>query len=110
MSTDTNYEQWVDHIIERLASRDQRYIEDVQDILVWAYYGQRVFSQFGFGYCGCVLRQSRDSVKGTVKVLEEGVPLVAFVTSATTTGCISRTMDLLYAEKLKWQKDRYPWI
>jgi len=46
----------------------------------------------------------------TVKVVESGVSLVAFVTAATTMGSIEHMFYLLESEKLKWQKDKYPWI
>lgn len=110
MDVVTKCDQRVQSIIEHLVDRDQRYVDDTQDLLMWGFYGRDVLSQFGFGYCGSIFRQHRDSTKMTVKVTESGVPLVAFITSASTTGCVRRFLDLLFAEKLKWQKDKYPWI
>lgn len=110
MNIETNSATRVQSIIEHLVSNDQRYIDDTSDLLLWGYYGPEVLSQFGYGYSGAIFRQHRDSTKMTVKVTDSGVPLVAFITSASTTGCVRRFFDLLHADKLKWQKDKYPWI
>lgn len=110
MSTDATREQLVDSVIAQLVIKDPKAIEQVQDLLLWGLYGQDVFSQFGMGLSGYVFRQQRSSVVATVKVTEGGVPLVAFVTSAYTVSCVEQMFDLLYAGRLKWQKDRYPWI
>lgn len=98
------------HIIERLEERDKRYIDSNFDLLTWAWYGQEALSQFDLGLSGWVFRQQRESVRATVKVVESAVPLVAFITSGTTTGCIRQFYDLLWADKVTWQKDKYPWI
>lgn len=99
----------IDHIIDRVADRDKQYVDDVGDLLLWGYYGPDVLSQFGFGLSGWVFRQGRGTCVMTVKVVESGVPLVAFITSGTTRGCIRQLFDCLERETVKWQKDRYPW-
>lgn len=110
MSLETKREERVWHIIDKLAAKDKAYIDDVFDILTWAHYGQEVFSQFGYGLAGWVFRQQAGSVRATVKVSEGGIPLVAFQTSANTTGCISAILDRLWDDRVVWQKDKYPWI
>ena len=97
-------------IIEQLALGDEDTLDRVDSLLMWGLYGHRVLSQFGLGLCGYVFRQSRTNVLMTVKVEESGVPLVGFITSATTIGCIEQMFDLLAGGRLKWQKDKYPWI
>lgn len=106
----TKCDDRVKSILDHLVSSDQRYIDDVSDLLLWGFYGPDVLSQFGYGYCGSIFRQHRDSTKMTVKVMDSGTPLVAFITSASPTGCVRRFFDLLHDDKLKWQKDKYPWI
>jgi len=107
-------DQQVEERLEKMLSQVQAGVEPsrdlVKDILRWALHGPEIFSQFDQGFCGSVFRQSRTNVLMTIKVNQAGVPLVAFITSATTAGCIEQMFDLLYADKLKWQKDRYPWI
>lgn len=110
MPTETECLEQVDKIVESLASRDARAIERTKDILLWSLYGQNVLSQFGMGLSGWVFRQYRTHVLLTCKVLESGTPLVAFVSGSSTTGCIEQMFDSLYSERLKWQKDKYPWI
>lgn len=106
----TKCDDRVQSILDHLVANDKRYLDDTQDLLLWGFYGQDVLSQFGYGYCGSIFRQSPHSTRLTVKVTESGVPLVAFITSATTIGCVAKFLDLLHADKLKWQKDKYPWI
>jgi hypothetical protein len=110
MSVDDRVEQRLESLIDKLCDRDKESIEYVEDLLRWGLYGQDVFSQFGLGLSGFVFRQRNGSTLLTVKATEAGVPLVAFVTSATTRGCVEQMFDLLYAGRLKWQRDKYPWI
>lgn len=110
MNLEQERTQRINHIIDQIASRDKAYLNDLQDLLLWAFYGQETLSQFGLGLKGWVFRQRYGSTVMTVKVTEEGVPLVGFVTAATTRGCIEQMFDLLYAGRMTWQKDKYPWI
>lgn len=110
MSVQTKNEQRVWALIDRIADRDKSAIDSVFDLLTWGHYGHLVFSQFGYRLDGYVFRQSPGGVVSTVKVNESGVPLVGFVSAASTMGCISKMLDLLWAERVKWQKDKYPWI
>ena len=110
MDVETKSEQRTWALMDKLADRDKVTVEQVFDLLQWGFYGQDVFSQFGLGVSGYVFRQRPGSVMLTVKAVEDGVPLVAFVTSATTTGCIEHLFYLLESDRLKWQRDRYPWI
>lgn len=102
--------QRIDHLIDKLSLGDRETIEVVGDLLLWGFYGQDVFSQFGYGLCGWVFRQQRDFCVATIKVVENGVPLVAFVSSTTPRGSIRKAIDLLYQQRLSWQKDKFPWI
>lgn len=79
------------------------------DLLMFCHYGQDVLSQFDMGLCGFAVRHNRTDVLMTVKAREGTVPLVAYITSSTTTGCVSKFLDLLEQGKLKWTKDKYPW-
>lgn len=110
MNLQEKREQRVWALIDKVAGRDKETVSDVFDLLEWGFYGQDVLSQNGLGLCGWVFRQRLGSVLTTVKVLESGVPLVGFVSSATTIGCISKVLDLLAEDRMKWQKDKYPWI
>lgn len=109
MSIDTNVikelqaatDQWTDG---RVIHKD-----DLVDLLMLHTYGQKVFSQFGLGLAGWVLRQRNGETLLTVKVSEGGTPLVAFITSATPTGCVSKLFDLLERDKLVFARDKYPW-
>jgi hypothetical protein len=106
----TNRTQRLQLLVDKIAKGDTRTLDDVYDLLEWGMFGPEVFGQFGLGLSGYVFRQSPIGVRMTVKVIESGVPLVAFISCVTTTACIEQMFDLLYAHRLKWQKDRYPWI
>lgn len=84
--------------------------DDLRDLLLLHHYGHKVFSQFGLGLCGWVLRQRNGETLLTVKVVESGTPLVVFITSATPMGCVSKLFDLLERDRLTFARDKYPWI
>jgi hypothetical protein len=110
MSVDDRIDLRVDGILEQAAANHRDTCNTIGDLIRWGYYGPNVFSQFGLGLAGFVFRHKQHSIRMTIKVVEGGVPLVAFVTSATLTGSVEQMFDLLYHDKLKWQKDKYPWI
>lgn len=109
MSLETELEQRLDGLMAQVRGNDRVTVRVVSELCRWGFYGQKVFSQMGLGLSGSVFRQRPGSVQMTVKVSEGGIPLVAWVTSSCTTGCIEQMFDLLYADKLKWQKDKFPW-
>lgn len=109
MSLETKRDEYIRHLTQQLTIGDPKTIDQLSDYLTWGLYGPNVFSQFGFRYDGVVVRQYRTNVRLTVKVNESGVPLVGFVTSSNTMGSIEQMFDLLWAERIKWQKDKYPW-
>ena len=82
---------------------------DLENLLLFVVYGPKVLSQFGHRWCGFSCRQKHTQTLLTVKTISEGTPLVAFITSDTTTGCIVRFWDLLEQDRVTWVKDRYPW-
>lgn len=82
---------------------------DLENLLLFMCYGPKVLSQFGHRYHGCSFRQKNGQTLMTVKTTSETTPLVAFITSDTTTGCIVRFWDLLENDRVTWVKDRYPW-
>lgn len=110
MDTQQEIDVRVQGVFTQATNGDRPTRQYVEDLIQWGFYGQKYFSQFGLGLSGFVFRQSRTNVLMTVKVVEEGVPLVAFVTAATTMGSIEHLFDLMESDKVKWQKDRYPWI
>jgi hypothetical protein len=110
MELDDKVDLRVQHILDKLQAKDELYITDTYDLLVWGHYGQDVFSQFGYGVYSWTFRQRNGSHQLVIKATEESIPLVAFVTSATTIGCVQKALDLLYKGGLKWQKDRFPSI
>ena len=100
----------IDALIDKVKLGDRATIEWMSDLMLWALYGPEELSQFGYGLSGWVFRQRQGSTLMTVKVVESGTPLVAFISAATPRGCIEQMFGLLYAERLRWQKDKYPWI
>lgn len=110
MSIQPDVEQRLKALMAQLSRGEPNTVDHIEDLVRFGFYGQNYFSQFGLGLSGFVFRQRPNSVRTTVKVNESGVPLVAFITSATTMGSIEQMFDLLFAEKLKWQKDKFPWI
>lgn len=110
MALDDKYTQRLNFIIDRIADRDNEYLDEIWDLLLWSHYGQSVFSQFGYGVYAWNFRQSNGSTRLTIKAQESGVPLVAFITAATPRGCVEQMFGLLEHGALKWQKDRYPAI
>lgn len=107
---ETKREQYIENLVTKVTKGDGRTLEQLDDYLMWGFYGQEVLSQFGLGLQGYVVRHNGSEIVMSIKVVESGIPLVAFVTSGTTIGCIQKFFDLLWANRLKWQKDKYPWI
>lgn len=83
---------------------------DLENLLLFVTYGQKVLSQSHTTLDGFVFRRKLDQWLLSVKAHEGETPLVVFITSDTTTGCIVRFWDLYENDRLKWVKDRYPWI
>lgn len=110
MELDTKILDGVYTIMSRSQEENDANHELVEDLLTFCQYGHEVCSQFSMGLCGYTFRHNRENVLMTVKVTEGNTPLVAFITSQTTTSCVTKFLDLLFASKLKWQKDKYPWI
>lgn len=110
MELDTKILDGVFTIIKRSQDENDADRELVEDLLTFCQYGHDVLSQFSMGLCGYTFRHNHANVLMTVKVLEGNTPLVAFVTSQTTTGCVTKFLDLLFQSKLKWQRDKFPWI
>lgn len=96
--------------VQNAASAPGQPRNHIVPLITFVHYGHDVLSQFGMGLCGFSLRLNRSDTLMTVKAVDGGVPLVVFVTSATTTGCIEKFMDLLDSDRLSWVKDKYPWI
>lgn len=95
-------EQWTDGRVIRAV--------DLENLLLFLLYVPKVLSQLGTTFQGFVSRQKQGQTLMTVKAKEGSTPLVVFVTSDTTIGCMVRFLDLLENDKLNWVKDRYPWI
>lgn len=100
----------VDHILKQAVEYGGEYSNDVEDLLLLYQYGQEVHSQNGLGLCGFSFRQKNGNTLMTIKVMESGVPLVAFVTAHTPTGCVARYWQMFVGDRLNWRKDQYPWI
>lgn len=83
--------------------------DDVVDLVLLFGYGQKVLSQNGLRYRGFQLRQRGDQWLMTVKVTEDGVPLVGFWTGATTTACVAMFVRHLSEDTIRWNRDKYPW-
>lgn len=83
---------------------------DLENLLLFVLYVPKVLSQLGMTYNGFICRQKLQQTLMTVKAKEGETPLVVFITSDNTTGCMVRFLDLLESGKLSWVKDRYPWI
>ncbi|MCK5292976.1 MAG: hypothetical protein KAR39_13280 [Thermoplasmata archaeon] len=83
---------------------------DLENLLLFMLYVPYILSQSGTTYKGYVSRQRGDQTLLTVKAVEKETPLVVFITSDSTTGCMCRFLDMLENDKLVWVKDRYPWI
>lgn len=94
-------EQWTDgRCIEAI---------DLECLLMFVLYVPKVLSQFGIRYCGHVCKRVHMQTRMTVKVIEDGVPQVVFITAKDTIGCMHRFLDLLEDDRLTWRPDRYPW-
>lgn len=95
-------EQWTDsRVIDAI---------DLENLLLFLLYVPRVLSQLGITFQGYVSRQKQGQTLMTVKAREKGTPLVVFVTSGSTIGCMVRFLDLMERDRLTWVRDRYPWV
>ena len=110
MHTEQNRIKRLDHLIDMMADGDEEVIGDFHQVWTFLDYVRDVLSQSGMSYKGFVVRQEWDNVTMTVKANESGVPLVAFITSATTRGCMRKFLELFERGRLQWHKDKYPWI
>lgn len=110
MELSTEVLDGVYNIMERAQAENDHDRAIVEDLLILCEYGHKVLSQFSMGLCGYTFRHNHANTLLTVKVTEGDTPLVAFVTAPTTVGCVSKFIDLLFANKVKWQRDKYPWI
>lgn len=97
-------------IIQNAAAQQETAYSRTLATVVLLEYGTEYLSTFGLGLCGLSVRLTREDSLLTVKVIESGIPLVAFVTSRTPTGSIERYLDMLESGRLQWHKDKYPWI
>lgn len=95
-------EQWTDERIIRAG--------DLENLLLFFLYVPKVLSQIGMRYQQHSCRQKNGQTLLTIKVREGDTPLIVFVTSDTTIGCMTRFLDLLEDDRLNWVKDRYPVI
>lgn len=95
-------EQWTDSRI--ISARE------LESLLLFLYYVPTTLSQFGLKLLGYSFRQKNGQTLMTSKAVQGDVPLVAFITAESTTGCVFRFLDLLEDDRLSWRKDRYPWI
>ncbi len=94
------FEQWKD---VRVVPRD-----DLHDVALLLMQGPAWLSQFGLLLNGLSFRQYREDWRLAVKVEDTGTPQVAFVTAPTTTGCVTKFLDLLEKGNMRWQTDKYP--
>lgn len=83
---------------------------DLEALLLFLFYVPKTLSQIGYRFGGFVARQKNGQTLLTVKVREGDIPLVAFLTSNNTTGCMCRFLDLMEQDRINWVRDRYPWI
>jgi len=95
-------EQWTDHRVIGAV--------DLENLLLFLLYVPKVLSQLGIKVKGFVSRQKQGQTLLTVKAVENDLPLIVFVTSESTIGCMVRFLDLMESDKLTWVRDRYPWI
>jgi hypothetical protein len=94
-------EQWDDNRV--------MHVDDLVDLVLWIGYGQKVISQNGMRLKGFQLRQRDDLWLLSVKVVEAGVPLVGFWSAANPMGCISMLLRHLEEDRVRWNRDKYPW-
>ena len=99
----------VERILDRAADSDQAYTDGVEGLCLLHIYGQKVFSQIGMGLCGWSLRQKGHNWLLTIKVVDSGTPLIAYISSHTPTGCVEQLFYLLESDKVSYHVDRYPW-
>jgi hypothetical protein len=107
---DTSYLKDVFNWMSRVGNPADHAHHSIEDLLIFVEFGPEHLGQFHLGLCGFQVRHKHENVLLVVKALDAGTPLVAFVTSQTTTSSIGKFLDLLEQDKLKWQKDRFPWI
>lgn len=89
---------------------DQRVIEtdDLEDLLTFFVYGRNVLSQNGMRLAGFSFRHKQDQTLLSIKVRENGTPLIVFITGPTPMGCVSRFLSLADTDRLAWVRDKYP--
>jgi hypothetical protein len=110
MNIGTDAQLGVERLIERAYEQEGAYNDGCRTVLALIYYGHLVFSQFGLGLVGLNFRRDGLNWKLAVKVMEGNTPLVGYVTSHTTSGCMEQLFLLLDSDKMRWHLDRYPVI
>lgn len=108
MSLSTQAEYEVAAALEQWTDQRVIHADDLETLLLWWLYVPNELSQFGFKLRGFTFRQREGMWLLTVKVEESGAPLVVFLTSATTTGCIRLFVSQLAGDRLSWVRDKFP--
>lgn len=109
MSLTTDYRYEIEAATEQWTDMRLLHVDDLDDLLFFWLYVPKVLSQFGMRLGGHQLRRKDGSYLLTVKVHQGDVPLVAFLTAPTTTGCMRLFVHQLENERVKWVRDKYPW-
>jgi len=88
---------------------DKRLIdEETLDALIWFHlHSHGDFAQFGAQATGHTFRQSDFDCVLVVKLLRDGTPQVAFVTSRDTISCMRKLRDLLRKGSLRTYPDKF---
>ncbi|NIS79710.1 MAG: hypothetical protein GTO14_05770 [Anaerolineales bacterium] len=99
-------EKWLD----RLFDEEPASLNECRTFVLFHMFLPEIMSSYGLGLDGYVFRQRNSDVTLTVKVHEGDTPLVAFTTSADTTGCMMVFLRSLEGSRIRWIRDKYPWF
>jgi hypothetical protein len=109
MSIDSHMLYEVDAALEQWDDMRVIHIDDLRALLIFWKYVPTALSQSGIRFCGYQLRQRDGQYLLVVKGKQNGTPLVVFLSSATTTGCVRLFVSQLSEDRLSWHHDKFPW-
>lgn len=109
MSIDEKYLDEVAAAMEQWTDMRVLHVDDLEDLVLFWCYVPKALSQLGIRFKGYQLRQRDGQYLLMVKGSQNDTPLVVFLTSATTTGCVRLFVSQLEGDRLNWVRDKYPW-
>ncbi|MCK4626720.1 MAG: hypothetical protein KAV00_15510 [Phycisphaerae bacterium] len=101
---------WEDNLGVLLAQVTDHRLYEEQDVkagLLFVFHPEDLLSKFGCEYKGHNVASLGWCYRLIIKVVMDGIPLVAFINEGTPTRCMRVFVRKLEEGRVTWQKDKY---